>query len=419
MKLGKHTLLIDGNYFLHSRLFVLPRPKGKQLLGDKESQSQLMRKLCIDFASEVRKMAPFVDQIVVAVDAKSWRKDLFPDAQYKGTRTHDDSINWKAVFGVYAEWQKILEQKGIIIHQVQGAEADDVMYGWSTQLNSEGKNCIAWTGDRDLIQLVNYNQATDAYTLWYYNSKKKLIAFEGFEDVMASRKTSAMTNDELLFNIASEEATYDKLKEDFQAWMDKNRVEVQEINCDDFVFGKILQGDKSDNIPSVITWTKAASNGKIRNYSLTEKHCVKILEQYKKEESEFTIEHFFNRGQVNKLVDIIYRVVGHSSQTLIKTNLTQNIALMLLHNKTIPDPIQKAIYAAIEKDWEGAIENKNSIMEMDKILEGTDWLEGAKKNTFAPDPFAGMDIPKEESPMKLVGKKTAKTIKKDPTKKLF
>jgi 5'-3' exonuclease len=394
MKLGKHTLLIDGNYFLHSRLFVLPRPKGKQLLGDKESQSQLMRKLCIDFASEVRKMAPFVDQIVVAVDAKSWRKDLFPDAQYKGTRTHDDSINWKAVFGVYAEWQKILEQRGIIIHQVQGAEADDVMYGWSTQLNSEGKNCIAWTGDRDLIQLVNYNQATDAYTLWYYNSKKKLIAFEGFEDVMASRKTSTMTNDELLFNIASEEATYDKLKEDFQTWMDKNRVEVQEINCDDFVFGKILQGDKSDNIPSVITWTKAASNGKIRNYSLTEKHCVKILEQYKKEESEFTIEHFFNRGQVNKLVDIIYRVVGKSDPKEIRIRFNQNLDLVLLHYNTIPLAIQKGIYNNIEVD-RNVLPEFSNITQMEKILEGTDWM--AKKSQGAPkryDAFAGL---KEDS----------------------
>ncbi len=394
MKLGKHTLLIDGNYFLHSRLFVLPRPKGKQLLGDKESQSQLMRKLCIDFASEVRKMAPFVDQIVVAVDAKSWRKDLFPDAQYKGTRTHDDSINWKAVFGVYAEWQKILEQKGIIIHQVQGAEADDVMYGWSTQLNSEGKNCIAWTGDRDLIQLVNYNQATDAYTLWYYNSKKKLIAFEGFEDVMASTKTSTMTNDELLFNIASEEATYDKLKEDFQAWMDKNRVEVQEINCDDFVFGKILQGDKSDNIPSVITWTKAASNGKIRNYSLTEKHCVKILEQYKKEESEFTIEHFFNRGQVNKLVDIIYRVVGKSDPKEIRIRFNQNLDLVLLHYNTIPLAIQKGIYNSIEVD-RNVLPEFSNITQMEKILEGTDWM--VKKSQGAPkgyDAFVGL---KEDS----------------------
>ena len=44
----------------------------------------------------------------------------------------------------------------------------------------------------------------------------------------------------------------------------------------------------------------------------------------------------------------------------------------------------------------------------------------AKKNNFAPDAFAGMDIPKEkEPPMKLVGKKTKQSTKKDPTKKLF
>ena len=38
MKLGKHTLIIDGNYFVHSRLFVLPRPKKEQLLGDRDGQ---------------------------------------------------------------------------------------------------------------------------------------------------------------------------------------------------------------------------------------------------------------------------------------------------------------------------------------------------------------------------------------------
>ena len=63
MKLGRHTLLIDGNYFLHSRLFVLPRKKNERLLESQESKAQLMRKLSIDFASEVRKMTPFVDQI--------------------------------------------------------------------------------------------------------------------------------------------------------------------------------------------------------------------------------------------------------------------------------------------------------------------------------------------------------------------
>jgi hypothetical protein len=151
------------------------------------------------------------------------------------------------------------------------------------------------------------------------------------------------------------------------------------------------------------------------------KHADTIYDQFIKEYDNFIIDHLFSSEYKDKLSDIIYRVVGHSTPTLIKVALSTNIALMLLHNKTIPDAIQRAIYDSIEKDWEGAIENKDSIMEMDKILEGTGWLD--KENSFAPDAFAGMDIPKEDSkpkrkPMKLVGKKTKK-VTKDPTKKLF
>jgi hypothetical protein len=94
---------------------------------------------------------------------------------------------------------------------------------------------------------------------------------------------------------------------------------------------------------------------------------------------------------------------------------------MLLHIKTIPDSIQKAIYDAIEKDWEGALENVEQFQDMEKILEGTSWLKD--KASFGPDAFAGMDIPKEtktkKPPMKLVGKKTNTDKKLAPSKKLF
>ena len=159
-------------------------------------------------------------------------------------------------------------------------------------------------------------------------------------------------------------------------------------------------------------------NGKLRNYAITDKTADVIWNQYIKEYKDFKIDYLFSSEAKDKLADIIYRVIGHTNTTLIKVNLTNNIALMLLHNKTIPDPIQKAIYEAIEKDWEGAIENKDSIMEMDRILEGTAWLDNDA--SFAPDPFKGMDVPDEttKAPMKLVGRKKS-DIKKDPTKKLF
>ena len=393
MKLGKHTLLIDGNYFLHSRLFVLPRKKGEQFLSTPDSQKGLMRKLCIDFASELRKMSTFVDQIVVTVDSKSWRKDLFPDAQYKGTRVYDDSINWENVFSVYAEWQAILEKKGVIVHQINGAEADDVLFGWSTQLNNEGRNCIVWTGDRDLIQLVNYNEATDAYSLWYYSSRKSLMTFEGFEEVLTERKLDTMSNDDMLFNMSSSSAVSDQMKENLSEWIRTNRVTITEINCDDFIFTKILQGDKSDNIKSVVTWTKTAGSGKIMNYSITEKNALKILDQFKELEGDFTIDKFFNKSSVDAIVNIIHKTIGKSTLEDIRLRFNQNLDLMLLHFNTIPDPIQKQIYKAVEADFTREPQTQR-LTKMEVILEGTDWLQ--KKGTAAPggyDPFAGLKTP--------------------------
>lgn len=421
MKVGKHTLLIDGNYFVFSRLFVLPKPKQGKLLADDKQRAQFMRKLSIDFASEMRKLKMFVDDVVLAVDSKSWRKDLFPASDYKGTRKQNQTVDWPSVYAVYEEFQKIVASKGVTVHQIQGAEADDVIFGWSAALNARGKSCIVWSGDRDLIQLVNYSQTNDAHTLWYYNTKKTLYAYKGFEKDMTTSATAEISNDDMLFNMGGQSMLRDNYQNDIMDWVKANKIKTEEIDCDEFIFKKILVGDKSDNIQSVVTWQKEMKNGKLRNYSITDKTAETIWKQYIKEYDNFTIDFLFSSEAKDILSDIIYRVIGHTNTTLIKTNLTLNIALMLLHNKTIPDPIQKAIYEAIERDWEGAIESKESIMEMDKILEGTDWLEGAKKANFAPDPFAGMDIPKEDpkSPMKLVGKKTKKTSKKDPTKKLF
>jgi len=379
-----------------------------------------MRKLAIDFASEMRKLKMFVDDVVLTVDSKSWRKDLFPDAQYKGTRKQNKTVDWTAVYEVYEAFQQIVAKKGVTVHQIQGAEADDVIFGWSTMLNARGKSCIVWTGDRDLIQLVNYSNTNDAHTVWYYNTKKSLYGYKGFEADMAESASKDMTEDDMLFNMGGQHMMRDAYQRDIMSWVKANKINITEIDCDEFIFKKILVGDKSDNIPSVITWQKEMKNGKLRNYSITDKTAESIYNQFIKEYKDFKIDYLFSSEAKDKLSDIIYRVVGHSSLTLIKANLTNNIALMLLHNKTIPDPIQKAIYDAIEKDWEGALENKDGLFEMDKILKDTEWLDGAKKNNFAPDPFAGMDIPEEkEAPMKLVGKKTKKSTKKDPTKKLF
>lgn len=387
-------------------------------MGDDKQKKQFMRKLSIDFASEMRKLGGFVDDVVLTVDSKSWRKDLYPDAGYKGTRKPNSNVEWSAVYEVYEAWQEILATKGVVVHQIQGAEADDVLFGWSTMLNNRGKSCLVWTGDRDLIQLVNYSKANDAHTIWYYNTKKSLYAYEGFMQDMIESAAADMSEDDMLFNMGGQHMMRDRYQKQILDWTIANKIETTEVDCEKFIFIKILTGDKSDNIPSVVTWQKEMKGGKLRSYSITDKLATKIYEQFIKEGETFKIDYLFSEEQKDRLVDIIYRVIGRTSTNLIKNNLTNNIALMLLHNRTIPDSIQRAIYSAIEKDWEGALDSIEVVQDMEKILEGTGWLEG--KSSYAPDPFAGMDIPKEEKvkPMKLVGKKT-KNIKKDPTKKLF
>ncbi len=405
MRKGGHTLLIDGNYFLHSRLFVLPRPKNGVMLEDEASRASLMRKLAIDLASEVRKMRGFIDKVVVAVDARSWRKDLFPSAEYKGTRKTDSSINWDAVYHIYEEFQNILQKHGVVVHKIEGAEADDVLFGWSTLLINKGRNCIIWTGDRDLIQLVNYSKANDSYSLWYSPTQKSLYGFKDFIDVL---NTSEIENKEdLLFNLSQYSGFKEEYKEAIKTWIQNNKIKLTEVNCDEFMFKKILIGDKSDNIPSVALWQKEMKGGKLRTYSITDKIADKIFEQYTKENDQFVIDQLFNKNEVENLADIVYRVIGKSSKQIIKNNISQNMVLMMLHTKVIPDAIQNEIYKSVEtelKVLEGT--DLSQLINKEKILEGTDWL---KINKVPKQYDAFSNIPtetKRPKKLKLVGKKT-------------
>ena len=417
MKVGKHTLLIDGNYFVYSRLFVMPRPKTGKLLGDEKQKAQFMRKLSIDLASELRKLQDFVDDVVIAVDSKSWRKDLYPEADYKGTRKSDSSVDWANVYEVYGEFQNILKTRGVTVQQTSGAEADDVIFGWSVALNGRGKSCIVWTGDRDLIQLVNHSKANDAHTIWYWNTKKSLYVYEGFKADMELMASEQLSTDDLLFNMGGEHMGRDESQHNILNWINKYKIEVNEVNCDEFIFKKVLTGDSSDNIPSVVTWQKELKNGKLRNYSITDKMASKIWEQYIKEFDNFSIEYLFSDEQKNILSEVIYRVVGKSSKNLIKSSLNNNMALMVLHNRIIPEAIQKAIYKEIDQEWEGAVDNMNVLFDKDKILEGTQWLKGSDAPAGS-DPFADMDIPEDSKPMKTVGKKKVETKAKPKTKNL-
>ena len=65
-KTGRHTFVIDGNYFLFRTLYVLPRKsKKKELLGTEDEVQTFMRKLATDFAYQIRLFEGLIDKEIV------------------------------------------------------------------------------------------------------------------------------------------------------------------------------------------------------------------------------------------------------------------------------------------------------------------------------------------------------------------
>ena len=83
-KTGRHTFVIDGNYFLFSTLYVLPKKSKKaELLGTEDEVQTFMRKLATDFAYQIRLFEGLIDKVVWTIDSRSWRKDCLSKLERK------------------------------------------------------------------------------------------------------------------------------------------------------------------------------------------------------------------------------------------------------------------------------------------------------------------------------------------------
>jgi len=395
--MGKETtLVIDGNYFIYSRLHVMPKPKktaividGKtistQLMASEKEMKAFMQKLAMDFASEVRKFQDIVTRIVFVVDSKSWRKDY--DSTYKANRKPDASIHWKNVHGIMKTFEGILEDKGIIVEKVAGAEGDDMIFAWSTYLNSLGEDCIMWTGDKDLLQLVSYNNATEAFSLWYDNTRHRIGVYPGFDKwlELAEDEEDMGEIDFLdMMDAADEELMGQSKKQLLKGLVTKGSLKVEKIFCDEFVLIKILTGDKGDNVESVCL--KPSKNGE-KNFKISEKKAQEILALFKKKNRRFSSTYLFNESYKQDLVRFIKEVMGvNYTEASIMARLEHNIDLILLHVETVPDAIQRSMFELIKDDHKSRLSNFAGVTSNRLILEGTDYAIVQKTRSIAGPP---------------------------------
>ena len=404
-KTGRHTFVIDGNYFLFRTLYVLPRKSKKaEMLGTDEDAIVFMRKLATDFAYQIRLFDGLIDKVVWTIDSRSWRKDFYPDAEYKGNRKQDTSINWENFSKVTKEFTQLLIKQGVIYSKIDGAEGDDLMYAWNTESLANDKSVIMFTGDRDLVQLVNRSKTNSTHTILFSPAHKKMYTYQGFSEwLTAEEEVSSKDIFDVLKVSSSPEAQSKKLLSSIIA---KKKVSVIEVDPEEFRFRKVLTGDSGDNVPPAY-WHTSTKNGKTRRYGVSEGKATAIIDEFKLKHGTLSHMYLYEDGYITDLANILIRHMKakHMSREQIIINLKSNVNLMVLSSHTIPEGILDEMFKSVESQININELVLPNVSTMKKIVEGTKY-DGDDNSAFKASFFKGDDSDDNTDMSFITNKKT-------------
>lgn len=374
------NILCDGNYIFHKTFgvfggFGVKNPA--EILGTPGEQSMFIRKVATDLCAGL-KLLPQGGRLIFTLDSKSWRKDIeIEDGGYKSNRIKDEKVDWTIFFELMSSFGHQLEDQGFTFSKVKGAEGDDLLYFWSEHFNSIGENCIIISGDKDMHQLARHNEK--GWTIiWNNNSKNNILAVPPSWEANWVNKVESSSIFDMTASISPDK---EKIKEFLK------KVKVEEITRRDFVFNKMLTGDKGDAVPGV--WYVKTPAGKFNGIS--PRKADQIMESLNASEwRETTFTEMLKSDEFLSWVSgFILRVLKDVDNTenrkKVTSNLLRNYTLMWLDRKVMPTFVTEACDSEIIRGME--IPKRNVTIDRVKILEGTVWsTEPSVPKAF--DPFA-------------------------------
>ena len=205
-KCGKHcffmktNLLLDTSFFFRRSLsstdFKTYLQPGERVLDSERTQAIFIRKVAMDLAFQIKKFADInVSRVILCTDHTSWRKQFFAD--YKGTRTKDETVNWDKFYELCNYLLGVFKSKNCVLTNIEGLEGDDIIYYYSLLFKKEDNLNIIVSSDNDLKQLVNHNTIvhniiSNKYTV--SNDFRLKQAANGPTDIFAMRDDAFLLN---------------------------------------------------------------------------------------------------------------------------------------------------------------------------------------------------------------------------------
>jgi len=362
------NLIFDGNYLFYKTLFVVGGyGKGSKVLEDKDEQDMFIRKIATDMSYAIRTFGK-PDRVILTIDSRSWRKDIVvEEADYKGHRVKDDTIDWDSFYKCMNEFAAHLERRGVIVSREERAEGDDLMYLWADRLYETGQDAIIITGDKDLTQCVRWD-GKNFIVVYNSNSKsRKIVAPQGFASWLKKE-------DYDIFDAS----TYMNRGKDLIAEA-ASSVTVEEIDPKYVIFEKVICGDAGDNVPPIFTWLQ-----KEKTFRITPAKASRLYEVLNN--NVFVDDVFDLPVRSNEISASINGICKQTSfPEGIKKRLEQNLQLVYLDKRIIPTDIQTAFEKSFNQDIlkRPAFKDYN----MSELLEGTRFLKDQSR-TFEADIFS-------------------------------
>ena len=335
------NLVFNMNNMLFRSMFVLGGFGQKQYTFNSQMETdELMRKLAMDMSFLIRMINP--SRVIFAKDSKSWRKGIQIEENegYKGHRKQSAALNWDSIFSILDEFLEICVDNGMIVTQIDTAEADDIIALWMDELlNNQKQHVIAISGDEDIRQLVKASTNEKGQPIFATvfnpfmqgkNAARKLYVPEGSFNEWLNQIGEA--------DIWNMNASIDVDKGDFKRIRDTDKVRVEEVDGNLIAMKKVFCGDDGDNIPSIFTWMTKTAKGDDKEVRITNAKFEKIYESLRNSPGE-RIDHDDLLNKKDKILQGIKKASKTTPPFKIEDRLDRQIKLVVLDKKLFPKSI--------------------------------------------------------------------------------
>ncbi len=318
---NKCTLLIDGNWLLQSRFSVLGKNfKTDQPTRIKEKGASDLTDLMAKSINVMLNRFKSIDNVILVSDGGSWRKSVEKpntrkDVIYKGNRESSEEYDWKFIWSALKTLSTNFVKNNITYSYATDIEGDDWIWYWSTILNQRGINCIIWSSDNDLKQLVNKDNSTGAFTMWY-NDRNGGFLHDCFND-----------SEEDILEAFMKPMYFNSSLDSVKAALGKK---LSYVNPNSIILSKIICGDAGDNIKPV-----AVYENKSRLYKFTERMWDDVVSMH----NIYSISDLIDHEDDVAAMILSNKKFSDLDKSAIVENIKYNTKLVWLNSHSIPQHI--------------------------------------------------------------------------------